>query len=54
LKKLVERLRHGGREAAGVVMDWLTIPRQLKYLAWAAVGLLVLHLLVRLVTVLRK
>jgi hypothetical protein len=45
LRKLLSRLKQAGQAAGQVVMDWLSIPRQLKYLAWALIALSVVYLM---------
>ena len=45
LKKLLGRIKQAGQAAGQVAMDWLSIPRQLKYLAWVLIGLSIAFLL---------
>ena len=44
LRKFFDRFKQAGQAAGQVVTDWLSIPRQLRYLAWALVGLAVAYL----------
>jgi hypothetical protein len=47
LRKLLGRIKQAGQSAGQVVMDWLSIPRQLKYLAWALVVLAAVCLMLK-------
>ena len=46
----MQRISQASHSAGQVVMDWLSIPRQLFALAWALVGLGLAYLAVRLMT----
>ena len=54
MKKAGERVKQAGRNVGEVAMDWLTIPRQLKYLACAMIVLGFAYLAVKLVSLLRR
>jgi hypothetical protein len=47
LRKLLGRIKQAGQAAGQVVMDWLSIPRQLRYLAWVLIALAVVYLLLK-------
>jgi hypothetical protein len=46
-------MREGGQAIANSITEWLAIPRQLKYLAWAFIGLGLASVAVRLMALLR-
>jgi len=41
----MRRIKQARQAAGQVAMDWLSIPRQLKYLAWAVIALATAYLL---------
>ena len=47
MRKLLNRVKQAGQSAGQVVMDWLLIPRQLRYFAWALIALSVVYLVLK-------
>ena len=47
LRKPLSRIKQAGQAVGQVAMDWVSIPRQLRYLAWALIALSVAYLVAR-------